>query len=72
MLGRESWVRAEQNPLWKRPPPTKSGGWWKLSSEWERVGASRAERPQDVVMVVVVVVVAVAVAVLSLCPGVYL
>ena len=39
----------------KRIPPTRWGR--NPSSEWERVGASRADRPHDVVIVVVVVVV---------------
>ena len=39
----------------KRIPPTRWGR--KLSSEWERVGASKAGRPHDPIIVVVVVVV---------------
>ena len=35
----------------KRIPPTRWGR--NPSSEWERVGASRADRPHDVVIVVV-------------------
>ena len=54
LRGRESWDWAEQNSLYKkRIPPTRWGR--NPSSEWERVGASRAVRLQAVVIVVVVV-----------------
>ena len=50
--GGNSGIGLNRNLFIKRIPPTRWGR--KPSSEWERVGASRADRPHDDVIVVVV------------------
>ena len=59
--GGKSGIGLNRNLFIKRIPPTRWGR--KLSTEWERVGASRAECPQDLVIVDVVVAVVVVVVV---------
>ena len=53
--GGKSGIGLNRNLFIKRIPPTRWGR--KPSSEWERVGGSKAGRPPDAIIVVVVVVV---------------